>query len=276
MLIPLLYWCYDEKKALRLGTAVLISAWLNITLKLLLNQPRPFFTAWDPAAGMMAEPLGGLPSGHAQNSLVLWMIAASWGKKKRHFAAAALLCLLISFSRLYLGVHFPTDILGGWIMGALALCAYFLFGGKIENLLVRGGLRAGAVASAAAAFMMILYRPDYHVLMPGAILLGMGTGYCLNRRLIGFSSAAPFGTSAAAKWPILLVRFVLGMAVIALIYAAFATLMPHDKQSQYYPLLYFIRYAVLAFGITAGAPWLFCFLRLAAAQPEGCGSGADN
>ena len=45
ILLPFIFWCVDEKKGLKLGIAVLISAWINLTFKFLFDQPRPFFLA---------------------------------------------------------------------------------------------------------------------------------------------------------------------------------------------------------------------------------------
>jgi len=131
ILIPFVYWCINVKKGFELGLVVLISAWLNIMAKLLFDQPRPFFAAYDPSLQMIPERLPGLPSGHAQNALVMWIIIASWINKKWAYITAIVLCLAVSFSRIYLGVHFPSDILAGWILGILILCTYFLAGRKI-------------------------------------------------------------------------------------------------------------------------------------------------
>ncbi|MGW8251888.1 MAG: phosphatase PAP2 family protein, partial [Anaerolineales bacterium] len=63
----------------------------------------------------------GIPSGHAQNSIVVWgSMAASIGKRWV-WAAAIVLSLLIGLSRIYLGVHFTIDVLAGWLVGALLL-----------------------------------------------------------------------------------------------------------------------------------------------------------
>jgi hypothetical protein len=268
ILLPLIYWCVDEKKGLRLGLAVMVSAWINISLKFLLNQPRPFFDGYDPSLGMISERLGGFPSGHAQNSLVVWAIIASWGKRKWFFGIAALICLLVSFSRIYLGVHFPTDILGGWLLGALILCVYFLLGSRIEALLEKGGLRAGMIACAALAFIMILYRPGDESLLSGGMTLGIGAGYCLNRRYIGYRSSVFFahtGDKKQTKYLILLARFVLGIASLAVIFAVIVKLFPLTQHSANYDLFRFFILAIAALWVSAGAPWLFCKLRLAGA-----------
>ncbi|MDR0442828.1 MAG: phosphatase PAP2 family protein [Treponema sp.] len=278
--IPLIYWCVDEKKALRFDVAVLISIWVNITLKFLLDQPRPFFAGYDPSVGIVIERMGGLPSGHAQTSLVLFVIIASWIKKKWATAAAAVICLLISFSRIYLGVHFPTDIFGGWILGGAILCGYFLLSGKIEALLVKGGFRAGMIACAFLSFVMILYLPSVELLMPGGTLLGMGAGYCLNRRYVGFMSADYIDRIGIlqrsfpniAKYLILLVRFLLGITGLVLIFIAVGKLIPQMSHADHIyanrNLFGFIRFALAGLWVSVGAPWVFVRLRLAGQQKE--------
>ena len=267
-------WCIDEKKSLRLGIAMLISAWINLTLKFLLDQPRPFFEGYDPSVGMIAERLGGFPSGHAQNSLVMWMIVASWGKKRWRFALAALFCLLVGFSRIYLGVHFPTDVLGGWLLGGLVLCGYFLAGSRIESLLTTAGPRAGLITCAVIAFTMILYRPSTELLLPAGVVLGLGAGYSLNRQRIGFVASAVCGRTGIAKYLTLHARFALGMFGIILLIIVTNIIDNIFSTSGNYPLIVFLRCVLLALWISAGAPWLFRRIRLAGDEPDNKQEGA--
>jgi membrane-associated phospholipid phosphatase len=262
IMIPFIYWCIDEKKGLRLALTVLVSAWLNISLKFLLDQPRPFFPGYDPSVGMISERLGGLPSGHAQNALVIWIIVASWIKKKWAFIGAGLICLLVSFSRIYLGVHFPSDVLGGWLLGGLILCGYFMLGRRVGEALDKGSPRAKMIAVAACAFIMILYRPSEELLMPGAILLGIGAGYILNCQHIGFTAILP-EKKAWLKACFWLVRFALGITVTTLLYIGLEEIFYMAQGSGWHELLYFFRFALVGLWVSAGAPWLFCRLHLA-------------
>jgi membrane-associated phospholipid phosphatase len=261
-LLPLVFWCYDEEKGVRLALAVMVSVWINLGLKFLLAQPRPFWPAYDPSVGIITESANGLPSGHAQISLTLWVIAASWFGKKWAYAAAVLISLLVGFSRLYLGVHFPTDLLGGWVLGALVLTAYFLFSGRIQTALQRGGPRVQMIASAAAAFIMILYRPSTEMLMPGAVVLGLGLACSVTANRIHFRSASVFGRRGIAKLLSMAGRFITGIAGIVILFVLFNRIEPERGNAQY-PLFFFLRFVLLEFWIYAAAPWVFLRLRLA-------------
>jgi membrane-associated phospholipid phosphatase len=260
-LIPVVYWCIDEKKGLRLGIVVLISVWINLMLKFLFDQPRPFFEGYDPSVGLSSESTGGLPSGHAQNTLVLFFILAEWVKKKWAYMCAGFLCFLIGFSRIYLGVHFPTDVLAGWILGGIILCGYFLLSGKIEELIVKGGFRAGMIATSALSFLMILYIPSKELLMPAGTILGIGFGYCYNRRNIGFSTNALPEMTEQKKYLILFARIILGLGGLILIFYRVSGFIPYSSNNQ--KLYAFAVAMITGLWISIVAPWIFIKLRLA-------------
>jgi membrane-associated phospholipid phosphatase len=263
---PFVYWCVDEKKGLRLAVALFISTWINLALKYFLNQPRPFFAGYDPSVGKVAEIMGGFPSGHAQISLVILMILASWGiiprlSRAAHFYIAAFLCLLIGFSRIYLGVHFPTDVFGGWALGGLILAVYFWAGNRIEAWFEARNPRIGLTAAAALAFAMNMYRPSEYLLMPSGMILGLGVGCFLRRRYIVFNASLR-DRSGTGKLLTLIVRYALGITAMVLIYVAAGKVINSLRGSGNYHLYVFIRYVLMAIWSLAGAPWVFCKLRL--------------
>jgi hypothetical protein len=122
------------------------------------------------------------------------------------------------------------------------------------------------IAASAASFIMILYRPVEEAIIPGAMLFGMAAGYCLNKRYTGFKSST--GKTGAPKYITLLFRFLLGIAVTSLIFAVFEKIIPQDPYANHYLILYFLRFVITGLWVCAGAPRLFCALRLAERKEE--------
>lgn len=110
------------------AAAILGGIVIETTLKALVHRTRPQY-----AAAYLHGHSYSFPSGHAMASTICyitlaWVITtiAGWAGARRAlaYAAAVALILAIGFSRLYLGVHYPSDVLGGFAAGAawLAVC----------------------------------------------------------------------------------------------------------------------------------------------------------
>ncbi len=108
------------------STAVVGSAVLNHLLKGLFERPRPFFEH-----PLLRETSYSFPSGHAMESLVVYGMLAylavlaleSWRARTTVVFGAVLLVLLIGFSRMYLGVHYFSDVVAGYAAGGVWLSA---------------------------------------------------------------------------------------------------------------------------------------------------------
>ncbi len=104
-------------KALFLGLVMAGTGAANIVLKLFFERQRP--DLWQQ---LVQEATFSFPSGHSMGSMAIGLTAVvlAWRTKWRVpvIIAAATYVAFIGFTRLYLGVHYPTDVLAGWMLAA--------------------------------------------------------------------------------------------------------------------------------------------------------------
>jgi membrane-associated phospholipid phosphatase len=130
-LLLLYSWLIDPIFARRLSIALAASLLANRILKELFGTDRPFQTdpqVSSPAAERTA--LGhGFPSGHSQNAATVYLAYAFRFQRRWLWVAALLIMILVGMSRLYLGVHLPEDVGGGFVLGAIFAWAAGGWGG---------------------------------------------------------------------------------------------------------------------------------------------------
>ncbi len=122
-----LYWLKQKKHLQAVFiSGMLITTWILINyLKVLFSRSRPLYEALTLARGYS------LPSGHAMLSLVFYgflayLLLQKWRDAKGKAAAVllAVLVLLIGGSRIYLNVHYLSDVLVGYLLGAVLLALF--------------------------------------------------------------------------------------------------------------------------------------------------------
>lgn len=154
-IMPVLYWSIDASLGLRIGLMLMFSNAVNSALKLAFHSPRPFYYT-DEVRALAVETSFGIPSGHAQNAAAMWGLLAASLKKRWVTALMVLLIFLIGLSRLYLGVHFPTDVLVGWAIGGLLVWAFVRFEEPVKSWLKSRPLSAQSGAIFTVSGLMIL------------------------------------------------------------------------------------------------------------------------
>ncbi len=251
LLLPFIYWCLDRRSGARLTVLFLFSAYLNAAAKGLAGQPRPF--AYDVRVQQLAEAVGGgLPSGHTQGAVVVWGYLAATFQRTWLWVVAGLLMVLIPLSRIYLGVHFPTDLLGGYLIGAALLLLYLWLEPATEAWFRKKSLAWRLGVALAMPLLLMLLHLTKDSITTGAVLMGMGVGFVLELRWVGFESGG--------VWWKQVLRLLLGVAVLFGLWMglriAFASAEP--------ALLFrFVRYGLVGLWSGLGAPWVFVRLRLA-------------
>lgn len=121
-----IYWCLSKKIGYSLLFAMAFGDMLNSIVKLSFCIYRPWIrnsTIVPPAVAIPSASGYSFPSGHSQISMGLYGTGAYWLWNKKRWAAIALvlLVLLIGFSRNYLGVHTPQDVVVGLLLGIYSI-----------------------------------------------------------------------------------------------------------------------------------------------------------
>ena len=118
--IPAVAWAVDARLGRRLLLAMTAWGALNSLLKMIFAQPRPYWVATtvEPIA---SESSFGFPSGHAAFAVCVWGALALAVPRRWVRVLAGVMILGIGTSRVVLGVHWPADVIGGWLLGGLVL-----------------------------------------------------------------------------------------------------------------------------------------------------------
>ena len=117
--IVLIYMLKKNKDTRRLAKetiiAFLICTALFIVLKLIFQRPRPF-DAFSQLIPLVNKPSDySFPSGHTASAFICAFMVYD-GLPKKYSILIMILAILVAFSRLYVGVHYPTDILAGIVL----------------------------------------------------------------------------------------------------------------------------------------------------------------
>lgn len=125
------FWYYHRRaKAVILLVTITTLAAMNLVLKLLFERPRP-----DLRPELVDTSTFAFPSGHAMlsSALAFTLVALLWHSRWRWLVVmfAAVYVSAVGFSRLYLGVHYPTDVIAGWcISGAWVVLVLAVLRGR--------------------------------------------------------------------------------------------------------------------------------------------------
>ncbi len=179
--IPVIYWCINKQLGYRLGIVFLASMLFNLWLKGIVNRPRPLPSE---VKVLFAETASGpsFPSGHAQGSATFWGFLASRFRSRRYQTLAVALIILISLSRVYLGLHYPTDVFAGMAFGLGFV--------MLEEYIVQYQRKLLGASLVLLLLVAIAYMPSGQTIKMLGAMLGLSSGYLLTCKYNNFTVQA--------------------------------------------------------------------------------------
>jgi membrane-associated phospholipid phosphatase len=285
LILPLVYWSVDSALGLRVAFILVTSNLFNHIGKLIFAGPRPYWLSSHVRALWLTETGFGVPSNHAQTAASVWGTFAAYSKRTWIWVVAIMIIFLIGFSRLYLGVHFPHDVIIGWLIGALILWAFMRFWEPVGVWVGQKTLHQQILISFGVSLLFIALgfgtwalRRNYQVpemWISNSLLAGTELPDPINPNSTFTSAGTFFGLAVGAAWimsaggyqasgPVekRAIRYVIGLIGVLIFYMGLGAIFPRGEGFIFY-LLRYIRYMLVGCWVTGGAPWVFIRFRLA-------------
>jgi len=279
LLLPTIYWCFDQMVGLRVGIIFLIGNTVNSLIKLLFHNARPYWIS-ENVKQYYHESSFGIPSNHAQTPATIWGWLACEIRKQWFTIASLVLAFLIGVSRLYLGVHFLSDVLMGWLLAGLLVWAFSAWYEKAGRWLGKQslGTKLGLVFGSAIVMIALVLlgrwaagswvmNPDWAeragevdplnlegIFTLSGTWVGMLGGFALLTETKGHFLAGKGGWRRLA-------RFLVGLVGVLALYLGLGQLFPDNGDAISFALR-FVRYTLIGLWVSWLGPIVFEKLRV--------------
>ncbi len=214
------YWCLNKRLAQYILFNFFLGGLANAALKITFCTPRPWVR--DPSLIPVESARHGasgfsFPSGHTASAMAMYGALAMYAKKRWVTVCCSALILLVGFSRLYLGVHAPQDVLVSMVIGAVMLLVmrrmfdWIDSDPKAEPIVFWVGIALGAALLCYAQYKPYPNMEGTEKLVldtfkVGGAALGLFCGWRFERRFVRFETK----TCALQQ----LVKYLLGMTAV--------------------------------------------------------------
>jgi membrane-associated phospholipid phosphatase len=227
--LPFICTMLSRKVGIRIALAILASVMINCVIKTWVGEARPFVT--HPGLNLVHEEGFGFPSGHAQQAALFWGLAALYLRNWFVVFIGALFVGMVGVSRVYLGVHYPSDVFASLVVAALILYNYSLLVKYGQNLWHPSRRVAvfGLVFAIAVLGCMAVSEKD--MIAAG----GLGSGLIAG---LMFSTSIP---PLSPSWRERFVSAAITAFVLLVVFVGLKFAFP-PKGTEYYTLFSFVRY----------------------------------
>ena len=259
----LFFWCINKREGYYILLSGLFGTLINQAAKITFRIDRPWVKdpAFQPVGNSKLEATGySFPSGHTQNVATTWGCIAAYNRKKWLSVACIAIILLVSFSRLYLGVHTLLDVSVSLLIALLlVVCLRPIFATEERfNRAYPIIVVVSVLLSAAYLVYVLCIDPagvdgeNYHSALKNACtLLGCTVGlvfvYFIDTRWTKFETAAP--------WYAQIIKVIVGFGIVLAIKAGLSAPLTALFGNEYVART--VRYFLIV--LFAGALWPITF-----------------
>lgn len=241
IVISISYWCVSKRKAFHMIVMLCFSGYIGIMVKEFMKIPRPY--TYDGIEALYEKSAAGysFPSTHVQLSTTFWGSFMILCKKRIVWIIGIIFIILVAISRLYLRVHWLSDIIGAVLFSVIVV---YLYTKVTMELSDRKFILLQRIILAVSLIMYVMTSQVDNLKLLG-VLTGSTIGIMLENHFINMNESNDFKMQV--------VKTVLGLSIMLIMQFILKKVIPD---------MYYLRYAVTGITITFLCPFIFHMLRL--------------
>lgn len=269
VLTGIIYWCINKKAGQRTLFAICGSLNINAGIKNFIKMPRPIGTQGLESLRVETATGYSFPSGHTQTATTFWTSIIYSFRKVWIYIIGILMIIGAGISRLYLGVHWPMDVIVAWLFGIILSIIFiklfdYIDGSKNYYILVILMLIFGV-------YTYFVGGEDLYKMF--GLYTGFSLGYMIEDTFINFSTdnedrRKNIFTPKASKTEVFgkrILRFVVGIISLLVVYLLLnyvQNILIVNKSEEIINIIKYLKYTIVVFWGVAGAPALFKLFKL--------------
>ncbi|MFX0122179.1 MAG: phosphatase PAP2 family protein [Candidatus Hodarchaeota archaeon] len=272
-ILIIIFFCIDKKLAFRAALLVIFTAFITYSIKGIFALERPYLEYERLNKSRIKgikDIIGQLPtdytfpSGHSSNVGSFWPFLASRWRHPAFWTVAAFIVIMVPLSRSYLGVHWPTDVIIGVLLGILITISFIYFLPRMEqfaaksspSILMSLAIIAPIIAVAVSYVITVSMGNNFELADTtsyGGLFVGLSLGYMFEQRFVNLKVK-----EYRRNKKVLVYRGIVGLIIVSVLYFSMSAIF--GMLFIGFPLeliTRFCRYAILAFVGIFCIPWLF-------------------